>query len=208
MGKQGKGILGGFSGKVANVVGAKIRDKDTIRKAPPSRNHPQFFKPIYELANFVNISNTTVGAGFALNSGAVENIDVKAEVTQSISTKNGGYIWKLNDLTKTTTIGLDKEQLPLPASAYMSIITSNAFFLIIACDLEDLIFLAPPVVNEVYEVRYMAGELWFMRDFGTGKTERITVLNCIENGSLVMAVNPFIFGSGIIDVSVGKSANT
>ncbi|MGS2764401.1 DUF6266 family protein [Sinomicrobium sp. M5D2P9] len=47
-----KGILGGFSGKVGNIVGARWRNKDIIRSKPGPRSKPPTDKQLYQQMKF------------------------------------------------------------------------------------------------------------------------------------------------------------
>jgi hypothetical protein len=52
-----KGILGGFSGKIGNVVGARWRGKDIMRSVPRSSSRLPTESQLYQRDNFRMVSH-------------------------------------------------------------------------------------------------------------------------------------------------------
>lgn len=208
MGKQGKGILGNFSGRVGNIVGAVVKCRGTIRKSPRKRESTQFFKAVYKVATFVNVIDTNSGASFCNSTDVADSLTAKGEINELIKTRNGGIIWKLRDKDRTIIIGISSERLNVPTFQYTTSITLTKFGLSLGINSNFTFIPVRPQLNETFELRWIAGRLFFMRDYGGLKMKKVIDATGTLKAPFLITCNPNQTGSGMVAVQIGKSANT
>lgn len=207
MGKQGKGIFGGFSGKVGNVVGRRQYGMDIIQSRPKRMNFVESFRPIFNLLLMIAGPNVTAGLGFAFRSSGGNGFNKIAFSNSQLFTKNGGWLWE-NDGTVEAKFALFDQGIQSGNYTTYQLGFRWQFGIIRVMTFGVVTDILPAgLINEKYGLLYHAGVLGFYRDFGTGKLKRVLDLpNRIPDGA-TFTTNLFTNATGLKNIEFGKSIN-
>ncbi len=169
MGKQGKGIIGGFSGKVGSIVGYNRNGKDIIQSKSTRKSVPNNLTPTFNLLNMVAEALAVVGLGTCEHGPGPASRNQTASGELSLKNKVGGYKWVKSGADARYFINFSNEYQGTQEVNYELTIISRDFDTRISINNVVVTTMSEQLVGEQFGVIYSSGELWFYRDNGTGQ---------------------------------------
>ena len=191
---QGKGIFGGFRGKVGKIQGIRKNGKDIIQSLPKFSSRVLGFRPIVEPIDFIEVSQTTVSPGSAIRYGASLGYAFGARTTQQIKSTVGGYEWQVGTSWHLMVENFGPSFTGGQYNSYNMSIWHNTSNIVVYAFGSTFAVLSGTVVNEKFALKFSDGELWIWRDGGTG------TLTKELNVDPILSV-PFIFFSNLYSVN-------
>jgi len=202
---QGKGILGGFSGKVGNVVGFKSNNVDIIRTNTKKGLRSNGLTLTKTLLTLTPLENATVGTGFVSNNTGNQSFGIGAYNSLSIKNKIGGWYFRKSVSRSRSQVMITEfnGNINYLDAAIAIRLRFNRINVIIN-GLEVLVVDAGEL-NENYALKWHAGVFGFYRSYNTGKLKLVFEFENIDTSNLSLGINTEFNNTTIDNVSIERN---
>lgn len=206
MGIQGKGIFGGFSGKVGTVQGMRKYKSDTMQSLPKFKTRDNNLNPTYDLMQMESKVGAVAGLGYCENGTGTNSRLNTALGLETLDNKVGGFTWTKSGVNSTYYACFDDEYKGTTEGNYQLYFYMLSFLTRIRVDGVVVYSGAGQKMGEIFSLRWISGELWFMRDDLTGVLEKTLQINGYNRDKIALTFIMFAAGTIASGINVGKAS--